>query len=545
MKMGVKSFFSIFLLSVFSLVANGQEKLDLRDTYARIDAEMERWPEKVAQRQARIDSLRNQLFKNEGTADRQYDLCEALVDEFQCFQNDSAIYYIDMLKDITKWTKDATKPSRTLIKKARQAVRSGMYEAALSYLSEADTTILSKEQKTEFYRVLHFTYMEMSAYCYIWDKRAEYLEKEHQVRQTLLQLLPEGSAEWLLCKSYDELLADRYKEAERLIILCMEKCEPYGDFYRQAAFFRRFICESLKKEEESVYWQAECAISELRLGMTDQIGMWSLAEKMGDKDLSRRYKYIRFSWDAISKFSERNARSWQITPVLSTIEHQYQAEKEQQRRTIITGMVILAILLILLAVAYFYVSRQRTRLAIARQQLQESNNQLEAANSHLSDANRVKEEYIVQLLAYNSDFIDQKEEQRRAESKMLRNGKMAELTKLLNSADKTGKELEQLLTRFDEIFLGLYPTFVSDFNALLSEEGRIKTTKPGQMNTPLRIFALMRLGIDKISDVAKILHCSSQTIYNYRNNLRNAYLGNREKFEEEVRNIGIQVRKND
>ena len=121
---------------------------------------------------------------------------------------------------------------------------------------------------------------------------------------------------------------------------------------------------------------------------------------------------------------------------------------------------------------------------------------------------------------------------------------MAELTKLLNSADKTGKELEQLLTRFDEIFLGLYPTFVSDFNALLSEEGRIKTTKPGQMNTPLRIFALMRLGIDKISDVAKILHCSSQTIYNYRNNLRNAYLGNREKFEEEVRNIGINLSKN-
>ena len=542
--MELKSFFSILLLSVFSLVANGQEKLDLRDTYARIDAEMEHWPEYVARRQARIDSLRTLLFKNEGTADQQYDLCEVLVDEYQCFQNDSAIYYIDMLRSITKWTKDATKPSRALIKKARQAVRSGVYEAALSCLSEADTTILNREQKAEYYRVLHFAYMEMSAYCYLWDERAEYLEKERQCRQSLLQLLPEDSAEWLLFRSYDELLADHFKEAEKLNILCMEKCEPYGDIYRQAAFFRRFICESLKKQEESVYWQAECAISELRLGMTDQIGVWSLAS-LTEGDLSRRYKYIRFSWDAISKFSERNARSWQITPVLSTIEHQYQAEKEQQRRTIITGMVILAILLILLAMAYFYVSRQRTRLAIARQQLQESNNQLEAANSHLSDANRVKEEYIVQLLAYNSDFIDQKEEQRRAESKMLRNGKMAELTKLLNSADKTGKELEQLLTRFDEIFLGLYPTFVSDFNALLSEEGRIKTTKPGQMNTPLRIFALMRLGIDKISDVAKILHCSSQTIYNYRNNLRNAYLGNREKFEEEVRNIGIQVSKND
>lgn len=533
-------YLTILILSAFTLISNGQNNFDLEDTYEKIDAEIERWPKNIARRQARIDSLETLLFENKGTADQQYDYCEAIVDEYESFQNDSAIYYIDMLEDIVKWTKDVTKPSRTLIKKARQAVRSGMYEAALSYLSEADTTILGKEYKIDYYHVLHFAYMEMSAYCYLWDKRAEYLEKERQCRRSLLQILPQGSAEWLLYKSYDELLADRYAEAERYNQQCMEKCAPYGEIYRQAAFFRRFICESLNRDSESDFWQAECAISELRLGMTDQIGLWSLASKM-DEDLSRRYKYIRFSWDAISKFSERNARSWQITPVLSTIEHQYQAEKEQQRRIITIGMIILAILLVLLAIAYFYVSRQRTRLALARQQLQESNNRLAAANSQLSDANRVKEEYIVQLLEYNSDFIDQKEDQRRAESKMLRNGKMAELTKLLNSADKTGKELEQLLTRFDEIFLGLYPTFIDDFNALLTEEGRIRTTKPGHMNTPLRIFALMRLGIEKISDVARILHCSTQTIYNYRNNLRNAYLGDRERFEEEVRNIGMPV----
>lgn len=533
-------YLTILILSAFTLISNGQNNFDLEDTYEKIDAEIERWSEYVARRQARIDSLETLLFENKGTADQQYDYCEAIVDEYENFQNDSAIYYIKMLEDIAKWTKDVTKPSRALIKKARQAVRSGMYEAALSYLSEADTTILDKKGKADYYRVLHFAYMEMSAYCYIWDKRAEYLEKERQCRRSLLQFLPQGSAEWLLYKSYDELLAKRFEEAERLNRLCMKKCTQYDDIYRQAAFFRRFICESLKKEKESVYWQAECAISELRLGMTDQIGLWSLASKMDD-DLSRQYRYIRFSWDAISKFSEKNARSWQITPVLSTIEHQYQAEKEQQRRIITIGMIILAILLILLTAAYFYVSRQRTRLAIARQQLQDSNNQLAASNSQLSDANRIKEEYIVQLLAYNSDFIDQKEEQRRAESKMLRNGKMKELTKLLNSADKTGKELDLLLARFDEIFLGLYPSFIEDLNAMLREEGRIKTLRPGQMNTPLRIFALMRLGIEKISDVAKILHCSSQTIYNYRNNMRNAYIGDRERFEEEVRNIGMPV----
>lgn len=545
---------TILLLAVLSLTGQAQNPHSLKDICQCVDEEMKRWPDYLAKRQASIDSLKVLLYQKNDTAIIQYGLCAALVDEYCSFQNDSALYYCKMLGEIAPWTKEQALVENAKMKMTRQAVKSGMYEAAMNYLAAVDTTALDTEGMTEYWRVRHFAYVEMAAYCYIWDKRTEYLEEERRCRDHLFRLLPENSAEWLMYKAYDALLANRFQEAETLSDKCLAAMPRYCMLYCNATFHRRFICESLGQYDEAAYWQAECAISELRQGMTDQIGLWSLASKIGEKDLDRSYSYIRFSWDAISQFGV-NARSWQIAPVLSTIEHQYQAERERLHRIISDGVIILVILLLLLAAALYYVNRQRKRLDIAHQQLQESNDllqesngqlatansQLLTLNSQLADASRAKEEYIVQLLAYNSDFIDQKEEQRRTESKMLRNGKMKELTRLLNSADKSNKELIALFARFDEIFLGLYPTFVEDFNALLREEYQIKPSKPGQMNTPLRIFALMRLGIENTADVARILHCSPQTIYNYRNNLRNAYLHDREKFEEAVRSIGMPV----
>ena len=547
--------YTTIVMALVSLaVSLAQPSGDTGEICQRIDEEIENWPAYLAARRERIDSLKELFFLKNKSAIVQYGLCSDIIDEYSCFQNDSALYYCKMLGEIAAWTQDQSKVEIAKIKMARQAVRSGMYEAAMDYLDKVDTVGLGKEGLTEFWRVRHFAFVEMAAYCNIWEKRSEYLGNERICRQHLLSLLPENEGEWLLIKAYDELLTDHFVEAERYSTQCMSLIPRYGMLYREAAFHRRFICESLNKDDESIYWQAECAIAELRLGMTDQIGLWSVASKLGDDDLEQSYRYIRFSWDVINMFGV-NTRSWQIAPVLSTIEHQYQAERERLHRIISDGIIVLAILAVLLALSLLYVNRQRKRLTMAHRQLeernnqlQESNNQLAAANSQLStlnsqlsDSSRAKEAYIVQLLEYNSDFIDQKEEERRKASKLLRTDKMKELNKLLNSADKTGKELDMLLARFDEIFLGLYPSFIEDFDTLLREEGRIKMNRPGQMNTPLRIFALMRLGIDKIPDVAKILHCSSQTIYNYRNNLRNSYLGDRDKFEEEVCRIGLRA----
>ena len=78
---------------------------------------------------------------------------------------------------------------------------------------------------------------------------------------------------------------------------------------------------------------------------------------------------------------------------------------------------------------------------------------------------------------------------------------------------------------------------MTEFNAVLQPEEQI-VLKPGELlNTELRIFAIIRLGIDDSSKIANFLHYSINTNYTYRNKVRNKAV-NRDKFEEEMMKIG-------
>ena len=89
----------------------------------------------------------------------------------------------------------------------------------------------------------------------------------------------------------------------------------------------------------------------------------------------------------------------------------------------------------------------------------------------------------------------------------------------------------------DKSLLELFPRFIERFNNLLQEDGRI-TPKSGELlNTELRIFALIRLGVTDTNSIAHFLGYSLATVYNYRSKMRNKAMGDKEKFEQEVMGI--------
>lgn len=83
----------------------------------------------------------------------------------------------------------------------------------------------------------------------------------------------------------------------------------------------------------------------------------------------------------------------------------------------------------------------------------------------------------------------------------------------------------------------LFPNFVGKFNDLLQENEQILPKKGELLNTELRIFALIRLGIEDSSQIAEFLRYSVNTIYNYRAKVRNKARGSREDFDDLVRKI--------
>lgn len=97
--------------------------------------------------------------------------------------------------------------------------------------------------------------------------------------------------------------------------------------------------------------------------------------------------------------------------------------------------------------------------------------------------------------------------------------------------DQTAKFLEV----FDSTFLSIFPKFADEVNSLLRADAQLAQSDPDKLSTELRILAFMRLGIDDATRVAKFLNLSVNTVYTYRNKMKNR-ASDREKFEENLKN---------
>jgi len=98
-------------------------------------------------------------------------------------------------------------------------------------------------------------------------------------------------------------------------------------------------------------------------------------------------------------------------------------------------------------------------------------------------------------------------------------------------------EREELYFNFDKIFLKLFPDFVSIFNSYFESENKIVLKENQLLNTELRIFALIRLGIHDAEKIAKILGYSVNTIYAYRNRVKGKSTLPNDQFEEKIMEI--------
>ena len=93
---------------------------------------------------------------------------------------------------------------------------------------------------------------------------------------------------------------------------------------------------------------------------------------------------------------------------------------------------------------------------------------------------------------------------------LLKQGKASEVLKELSISDRSEHAREEFYETFDKTFLGMYPHFVEQFNALLLPESRLDPPK-GRLCTELRIFALIRLGVDDSKQIAAMLDYSVST----------------------------------
>ncbi len=547
----------IYILCFSALTSSFAQNKNIKDLYEQLDQAIEQSQYYINQKESRITKIKKQSRQGH-TPPQLLTAYYKLYEEYQTYKSDSSIYYIHQAIDLAKrnnMKSDITK-LRSLL--ALQYSTSGAFTEALHVLQSIDKKTLNNSNKKDYYIAFYHVYGELGFTNINIDTELsqEFYSKQDCYRDTLFSILSPNSEDYLMRKEVLLTSQNKLKEALKINDIRLSKCKKGSHEYGIVAYYRYLIYRSLKDEDMVKYWLLQSAICDVKCAINDQASLWILAEILSkEKDVERSYKYINFSWKANKKFCTR-IRSWQISPVLGTIDHNYQAELKKANHRLIFAIICVSLLVIALALLTFYVNKQKSYLSNARNELKKTNTQLEelnnklsstngmlkASNDKLNESNGVKEEYIGQFLGACSHYIDKLDKMRLNVNKMVKNKQYNELYSMTKSSEVKEQELEELYANFDKVFLNLFPNFVEDLNGLLKEEYQIHLSSPNKLSAIVRVFALIRLGIDDSTKIAEFLHYAVNTIYNYRAKLRNGAINDRNEFEKKVRELGTLMK---
>lgn len=513
----------------------------------------------VQKKKERIAYLKSRADQAE-TLSAKYELTYQLYAEYLPFVNDSAIYYLERCSDIAIQMGDDSKAGGCLSLTALCCSNAGMYVESEAILKTINPEKLHGIDLGLYYYASGHISSELAYYGKFENMRRQYAETSTNYFLLAQNYLPAGHKYHNQCR---EMLAQGRKDFRQALAINNEwlhNVKPGSAEYALISYYRYFDYKALGDSIQMMYSLGESVLADIRNAVMDQGSMWEMANLLiANGDVDRSYRYICFTSDCADRFGSRQRLSY-ISPLLSRIAQVYKAKEERSNHSLRYTITAIGILSLLLLIALVYVHRKRNQLAITRDHLALSNNQLQdtnaqlsslnnqlsslnsqliTLNSQLSEANRVKDEYVGRFLRLCSIYIDRLEDIRKKVIKRVKNKQYTELVELTRSVEFSNKESNELYANFDTAFLQLFPTFVDDFNALLKPQNRITQPDNNTLNTPIRIFALIRLGISDSSKIADFLHYSVNTIYNYRANIKNGAVGDRTEFEDKVKKIGM------
>lgn len=511
-------------VSIFAQ-ASGQRILE------QLDQTISRKEEFQHHKEAVISQIKQRLTYAADHTER-YKLCGELFNLYLHYQADSACHYIRRKEYYNSLQSQPERDIEISINRAEVRGVMGMYNEALTELQTIHPHELSSPNLEYYYFTIRACYGWMADNTVDPHVKQTYLKKTELYRDSLLKILPQGS-------NRNIVLAEKMilnGQADQAIpILNKVLTSSLGMQEKAYAYYTLSLAYEAKKDTDmEIYYLAQTALIDLNASVREYAALQKLARLVYQQgDPERAYNYVSCSMkDAVA--CNARLRFLEVTEFYPIIDKAYSDKKAQEKRLgriltlSITG---LAVCLILLA---FYLYHGLRKLSLMRKNLSKSNKELVALNQQLQQTGKIKEVYIARYLDRCVSYLDKLEQYRRSLEKLAMASRIEDLFKAIRSADFLREERKNFYNEFDKSFLELFPNFIRDFNNLLNEDGKIEP-KPGEiLNTELRIFALIRLGVTDANRIAHFLGYSLATVYNYRSKIRNKAKGDKDNFEQEV-----------
>ena len=526
-----------------------------------------------------IADLKQSLHKTpRGNTAEQYALLIKIYDEYKFYNYDSAYSYANKLRRFAENQQDPSQLADAKLKQVFILLSGGMFKETFDSLNAISISGADKLVKAEYLTLKARCYYDLGDFDEDDVHTPYYYNLANASIDSALLLYPDNSFEHLYFSGLRDLKLGKNDSA----LFQLQKLMATQQLsWHETALATSMIGGILVLKAEGAKardYLIQAAIADIKSSTKETSALLSVASIIfKEGKIKDAAMYIeKANNDAV--FYKARLRKVQVGAILPLIKEQLIETVESQKRQLVIYLILMAVLVLLLAGVALIVRQQVKNLKIARQSLLESNVKQQQINQELEKANALKEKYNNQLKEINHQLTEANlvkerynEQMKEINRQLLEANKikeeylgyyfsidtefMARMEKLLNTIERKlvdrkweeiklmlktvdfKKEKEELLKNFDKTFIKLFPDFVTQFNTLFNPEDQFILKKDQLLNTELRIFALIRMGITDNEKIAEILNYSINTIYSYKTKMRNKAIIPKDDFDKKITEI--------
>lgn len=514
----------------------------------RLDEAVDNYKTYRKKREQRITKLRAELSVAAHWKER-YAIMNKLHDEYRVFLNDSAILWQQRCLDGAKAVGEHREVSESRCRMSTQYLNSGYYAEARFLIDSLERTTFA-DAEVEYYYIKSKLYNALARDTRNAKSRHIFTRIAKDLSEKLLLVAPENSEARFNTLYFKLLDAEDYSQALALCNHRLKQLEP-DDQKNAVVNFRRYtLLEKLQRPDEAFYCLLLAAICDVESATYDEQAIYNVSRVLNDRgDVKRSRKYMEYAYYAYTQFGGIT-RGWVVHDMEDT-NRLYLSQLNEKQSLVNISLYIIIILFIISVTLLMFSHRQRHKVKEKNMKINEANLKLsdtneqltklyeqnELINQRLSEANIIKESYIGTFFGICSAYIDEGDKLLKKIKKLMRAKKYDEMETAIVAANRNVTTRDELFARFDSIFLNIFPDFIENFNALLVPESRIEPKTRGTLTMGLRVFALLRLGVEDSKQIATFLGLANSTVYNYRTKYRNEALSDRATFEERVKRL--------
>lgn len=567
-----KSFITIILLVISICGASAKSSaalnsgLSTQQLLDSLDSSLGKSAAYTAEKERRISSLRRRLSQT-ANPEQRFWICRNLVDEYSSYNSDSALHYIDASTAVGRQAGRREWVDEMNLNRAYIYAATGLLAEAESALNEVDPRQMTPALATEYYNRLLFVLTHKDQYLGKNSLTRPYSERAKAMLDSVSRLMQPSDPQYIWFLAWRSM-TDPAKTREAIPVV--EKALESSTYSTREEAMNAWILSRLYEltgnSDMMMRYLILSAITDVRTSNKEIASLEEISNRLyQSNDLERANDYISHCLQLANDYKSR-VRVGRLADLQYHITKAYSQRNDRQRRKLNVYFIIALVFAACLAVAMLFLYKQNRRihrskteldrsnaqlnskveeLSQTRRQLKEANDRLEILYRNVRDeagelaaGNDAKERYIADIFAICSDYISKLDEFRRNIYRKIVAHNFDEVKELTKSHELSHGEIKELYQNFDSIFLKVYPNFVDDFNTLLRPDERVAMKKPGVLTTELRIYALVRLGINDSVKIARFLHCSTQSVYNARMKMRNKSDISKEQFAEAVRRLG-------